>query len=77
MKFTVVKEHNGRPAIHWPGILLMAIATTVAFSLGVAAFSFAVGWFSPYSFVMLPAVLGSIIGINIKHGMQQVPPRSN
>ena len=70
MKFILVRNRGGHAAIHWSSVVLATLAITVIFSVGVSAFSLAIGWFSMTSFMSLPLLFGAIIGTKIKRGLE-------
>jgi hypothetical protein len=73
MNFTIVGNRGGHAAIHWPGVFLAVLLISAIYAAGVVAFSLAVGWFSFGAFAALPLLLGAVIGINIKRGLQMPP----
>lgn len=75
MTFTLVGSRNGQAVIHWPGVVMATLLISAIYSLGVVALSWVVGWFSFGSFVALPILLGSVVAINIKRGLQ-LPPQN-
>ena len=75
MTFTLVGNRNGQAVIHWPGVVMATLSISAIYALGVAALSWALGWYSLGSFAALPLFLGSVVGIGIKRGLQ-LPPQS-
>ena len=73
MNVSVVGNRNGHAVIHWPGVLFAAFLVVTAHAVGVLAFSAAVGWFSPRSFIMLPAAL-SVVALAVRRGLR-LPPQ--
>jgi hypothetical protein len=75
MKIWLVRNRNGEAVIWWPGVVRAAFTITLLYSVGVAVLSFALHWFSPLSFIGLPMLLSSILGIGVKQGLL-LPPAS-
>ena len=69
MNISIVRSRNGKPAIYWPGVILATAIVTAVYSIGVVAFSLAVGWFSPLSFIILPVLIGSVVGRSVYLGL--------
>jgi hypothetical protein len=72
MNIPTVRNRNGKPSIYVPGVVLATAVIIAAYGVGVAVFSFALGWHSPLSFVGLPALIGAIVGRSIRLGLR--PP---
>ena len=77
MKLILVGVRNDKPVIHWPGVVATSAMVIAVMTISAWLMCFLLGrsfFLMPQTLaISIPMVLGTVIGMGIKRGLQTPP----